>query len=91
MPQAIVDPSELRSFAARLEGTVNQMSDSKKGIASKFGELHSHWTDHKHDEFERVFQEMMTRLDSFFHASTKYVRFLRAKAAMGDEYLHTRY
>lgn len=91
MTQAIVDPSELRAFAARLEGTINQMNERKSAIASKFAELHGHWKDRKHENFERVFEEMMARLDSFFDASRKYVRFLRAKASLGDEYLHTRY
>lgn len=91
MPRAIVDPAELRAFAARLEGTVNQITDSKKSIASKFAELHGHWKDHKHDSFERVFEEMMTRLDAYSHASAKYVRFLRLKASLGDEYSQTRY
>lgn len=87
MTQVIVDPSELKTFAARLEATINQIDDSKKGIASKFAELHGHWKDNKHQNFERVFREMMARLDSYFHESREYVRFLRTKAKLSDDYL----
>jgi uncharacterized protein YukE len=91
MPQAIVDPSELRAFAARLEGEMKQIRDRKSAIASKFAELHGYWKDNKQSDFERVFNEMMARLDSFFDALEKYVGFLRTKASLADDYLHTRY
>jgi hypothetical protein len=87
MPKAIVDPRELRSFAAVLAETVGHVRGSKSQITHHFNELHSYWQDKKYSEFDRLFTDTMGRLEVFLNSSELYVRFLQKKAEKAEQYL----
>lgn len=91
MPKAIVDPRELRSFAAVLAETVGQLRGSKSQISHTFNDLHGHWRDKKYSEFDRLFTDTMGRLEVFLNSSELYARYLRKKAEKAEQYLDGRY
>lgn len=91
MPKAIVDPRELRSFAAVLTSTVGELRGRKSQVTHSFGDLHSHWRDKKYSEFDRLFTETMGRLEVFLNRSEEYTRYLRKKAEKAEQYLDGRY
>jgi nitrate/nitrite-specific signal transduction histidine kinase len=91
MPKAIVDPRELRSFAAILSETVGQVRANRSQVVHSFTDLHGHWRDKKYSEFERMFNETMARLEDFANRSESYVKYLRKKAEKAEQYLDGRY
>ena len=86
MTQVIVDPREVKRFAAYLEATIHRMRDSKKNVAGSFNDLGTYWKDNQHSKFERDFQDMMGRLEIFFSKSEVHIDFLRQLAREGDGY-----
>jgi len=91
MPKAIVDPRELRSFAAVLTETVGHLRGSKSQTTSRFNDLHHHWQDKKYSEFERLFTDTMGRLEVFLNTSNLYAQYLRKKAEKAEQYLDGRF
>jgi uncharacterized protein YukE len=91
MTQAIVDPDEMRRFAAALLETVGHLQNSRSGVKSRFSDLKDTWRDQKYAEFERIFGESMAQLDSFLRAAEMYAHYLQAKARKADRFLESRY
>ncbi|MCU1263949.1 MAG: WXG-repeat protein [Acidobacteria bacterium] len=87
MPKAIVDPRELRNFAAVLEETIGHLRGSKSQVSHSFNDLHAHWQDKKYSEFDRLFTETMGRLEVFLNSSELYSNYLRKKAEKAERYL----
>ena len=91
MPQAIVDPDELRRFAAFLDGLAESIKGKKAAVNGSFSSLKKVWRDQKYARFERVFSDTMNQLDRFIRDATNYAQYLRKKAAIVDKYLERRY
>lgn len=91
MPKAIVDPRELRTFAAILAETVGHLRGTKRQVTNGFNDLHSHWQDKKYSEFERLFTDTMARLEVFLNTSELYAQYLRKKAEKAEQYLEGGY
>jgi hypothetical protein len=91
MPKAIVDPRELRGFAAALAQTVENLRGTKSQITHGFRDLHSHWQDKKYSEFDRLFTETMGRLEDFLNKAELYALYLNKKAGKAEQYLDGRY
>lgn len=86
MPRAIVDPREVRRFAALLLQTVEHLQNSKSVVASDFSELQTVWKDKKYAQFERIFADTMGRLQVFLESSEKYALYLNKKAGLAERY-----
>lgn len=91
MPRVIVDPSELRNFAAALDHAIEQIRANKSGISRSFNDLHDYWKDKKETQFEQSFKHTMARLESFLRRSEDLAGYLRHKAKLGDGYLEGGY
>jgi len=87
MPQAIVDPDELRRFASFLDSIAESIRNKRTVVGSSFGSLKEVWRDQKYAQFERVFSETTTQLDRFLRDAANYAQYLRKKAAIVDRYL----
>jgi len=87
MPKAIVDPRELRTFAAVLAETVGHLRGSKSQVSHGFSDLHQHWRDKKYSDFERTFKDTMGRLEVFLNSAELYTQYLRKKAEKAERYL----
>jgi len=91
MPQAIVDPDEVRRFAAFLDSMADALKSKKSGINSRFNELRDVWRDQKYSQFQRLFTETSIRLDQFLQQAQRYSHYLKVKAQKVDRYLEQRY
>jgi hypothetical protein len=90
MSQAIVDPKEVRRFAAHLRQFNAELRD-------RLGALHSHllslgdtWRDQEHHKFIEQFEETMRVLAAFLEVSDQHIPFLLRKAERAEEYLQQR-
>ncbi|QDU61450.1 hypothetical protein Pan216_23070 [Planctomycetes bacterium Pan216] len=90
MPQAVVDPEEVRRFAKRLK----QFSEMTRG---EIGRLHSQvqslgasWRDQEHQKFMDEFERTVSDVNRFLDAADEHVPFLLRKAQRADDYLQQR-
>lgn len=91
MPQAIVDPEEVKRFAAFLQWTAAELADAKSDAASRFRDLRNSWHDEKYDKFEQTFEEALARISNFVLYAQMYAEHLKKRARIADEYLRGRY
>lgn len=90
MSQAIVDPAELRRFAANLK---RFNADLQAGIAGLHGQLvglGDSWRDQEHDRFRQEFETTMQVIERFLDVAGEHVPFLLRKAERIEEYLSQR-
>ncbi|MBX9627473.1 MAG: WXG100 family type VII secretion target [Gemmataceae bacterium] len=90
MSQAIVDPNELRRFAAGLKRFNADLQTSLAGLHSQLLALGDSWRDHEHDRFRQEFEQTMHALEKFVEASAEHIPFLLRKAERIEEYLAQR-
>jgi hypothetical protein len=86
MPRAIVDPREVRRFAALLLETAGHLQNSKSVVTGDFTELQAVWKDKKYAQFDRVFSETMGHLEVFLKNSERYAQYLNKKAGLAERY-----
>ena len=91
MPKAIVDPHELRNFAATLSATVEHLRGKQSQVSQSFSSLHDHWRDKKYTDFNRVFADSMGQLNMFLNSADQYAGYLRKKAEKAERYLDGAY
>jgi len=90
MSQAIVDPAELRRFAANLK---RFNADLQAGVAGLHGQLiglGDTWRDQEHDRFRQEFEATMQVVDRFLEVAEEHIPFLLRKAERIEEYLSQR-
>lgn len=89
MPQAIVDPEELRQFARSLKKFNAELRDRAGAISNKLNSLGTTWRDQEHKKFVQQFEEHMKALSRFTEVSDRHVPYLMRKAEQIDEYLQS--
>ena len=89
MPQAVVDPEELRQFALSLKKFNNQLRDRASSLGNQLAALSATWRDQEHKKFAEQFDENMKVLLRFTEAADQYVPYLLRKAEHIDEYLQS--
>lgn len=87
MAQAIVDPEELRQFAAMLKRFSQQVRESSTTLSRAQGRLSESWRDQEHRKFADEFEEQMKMVNKLLDASDKHVPYLLKKAEYIDQYL----
>jgi uncharacterized protein YukE len=90
MPQAIVDPAELRRFAHNLKQFVLDLQQRLQVLHSQMLSLGDTWRDQEHEKFAEEFQQTMLVLKRFMEAAEKQIPFLLRKAEKIEEYLRIR-
>ena len=90
MSQAIVDPAELRRFAANLKRFNADLQSALAGLHGQLIGLGDSWRDQEHDRFRQEFESTMTTLERFLEISEEHIPFLLRKAERADEYLQQR-
>ena len=90
MPQAIVDPAELRRFAHSLKKFNGELHHGMSVLYCQLVALGDTWRDQEHDKFAHKFAETMQVLARFLEASREHIPFLLRKAERVDEYLRQR-
>ena len=87
MPQAIVDPDELRQFALTLRKFNTQLRQSLTSLNHQLGTLGTTWRDQEHKRFVEQFDNYSKVIARFTEDGDKHVRYLIRKAEHIEEYL----
>jgi uncharacterized protein YukE len=90
MSQAIVDPGELRRFAANLKRFNADLHAGLGGLHGQLLALGDTWRDQEHDRFREEFEQTMTAIERFLDVSAEHIPFLLRKAERIEEYLSQR-
>ena len=90
MAQAIVNPEEIRRFAARLKQTNNDIMNQMTVLHGQLSGLSQSWRDREHDKFVEEFEQTMQVVKRFVDATNQHIPFLMRKADRADEYLQQR-
>jgi hypothetical protein len=90
MPQAIIDPAELRRFAMNLKQFNNELRDRIAALHGQMLSLGDTWRDQEHLKFAQEFDETMRVLAAFVENAEQHIPFLVRKAERVEEYLQQR-
>ena len=87
MPQAVVDPEELRQFAQNLKKFNAQLRERAAALGNQLSALNSSWRDQEHRKFADQFEANMKVLLRFAETADEYVPYLLRKAQHIEDYL----
>ena len=87
MPQAVVDPDELREFARALQKFNSDLRDRLSLISSQLAALGGTWRDQEHKKFVDNFEQNVRVINRFTEAADQHVPYLLRKAEHIEEYL----
>lgn len=90
MPQAIVDPEELRRFARQLNAFNRDLETNLSALRGQLKNLGATWRDREHDKFAEEFEQTAMAIARFVEASNDHIPFLLRKAQNIDNYLQQR-
>jgi uncharacterized protein YukE len=87
MPQAIVDPDELREFARSLKKFNNNLREQSRAVSNQLAALGGSWRDQEHKKFVQQFEDGMKMIARFLENNERHVPYLLRKAEHIEEYL----
>jgi uncharacterized protein YukE len=87
MPQAIVDPDELRRFARNLQKFNLETQDRLTALASQLNSLGTTWRDQEQRKFTEEFEQQMKSIARFIEINEQHIPYLLRKAELIDQYL----
>jgi hypothetical protein len=87
MPQAIMDPGEVRRFAEELKRVNIDTQNRMSLLQARFAALGDTWQDQEHTKFSEEFRDTMKVLKKFIESSNLHTPFLLRKAQRIEEYL----
>ncbi|MEJ5275897.1 MAG: WXG100 family type VII secretion target [Thermogemmata sp.] len=90
MSQAIVDPGELRRFAASLRRFNADLQAAMANLHGQLQTLGETWRDQEHERFRQEFETTLHALERFLEISNEHIPFLLRKAERIEEYLSQR-
>ena len=90
MAQAIVNPEEIRRFAARLKQFNNDLMNQLTVLHGKVSGLGQSSRDREHDKFVEEFEQTMQVVKRLVDSTDQHIPFLMRKADRADEYLQQR-
>lgn len=89
MPQAVVDPEELRQFAMTLKKFNQLLRDRAAYVGNQLTALSATWRDQEHKKFAEEFDTNMKVLLRFADTNDAYVPYLIRKAEHIENYLQS--
>jgi uncharacterized protein YukE len=90
MPQAIIDPAELRRFAYQLKQFNADLQTNLGALHGRLLGLGDTWRDQEHQKFLAEFEETIRAVSKFHAACELHIPFLLRKAERAEEYLAQR-
>jgi WXG100 family type VII secretion target len=90
MPQAVVDPQELRRFAANLKRFNQDLEAQTGAIRGQLAGLAQTWRDREQEKFSEEFEQTVQAIARFLEISSQHIPFLLRKAERVEEYLQQR-
>jgi len=90
MPQAIVDPEELRRFAQSLKKFNGDVQDRVSALGAQMVALERTWRDQEQKKFAEEFEQHIRTIARFIEVIEHHIPYLHRKADIIDEYLQQR-
>lgn len=90
MPQAIVDPDELRRFAQNLKKFNLELQDRVGALNGQLNALGTTWRDQENKKFVAEFEQQVRAIGRFVELTSQHIPYLLRKAEMIEEYLRER-
>jgi WXG100 family type VII secretion target len=90
MPQAIIDPEEVRRFAEELKRFNADLQTKLSLLQARFAALGDTWQDQEHTKFSDEFKQTMKAFKKFVEISNQHTPYLMRKAQRIEEYLNQR-
>jgi WXG100 family type VII secretion target len=90
MPQAIVDPEELRRFAQSLKKFSGDVQERLKSLNGQLSALERTWRDQEQKKFADEFAQQILTFGRFIELIDRHVPYLSRKAEIIEEYLQHR-
>ena len=90
MPQAIMDPEQVKRFADELQRFNRDLQNRMGSLQARFSALGDTWQDQEHAKFSEEFKDTMKVLRRFIESSNQHTPFLLRKAQRIEEYLNQR-
>jgi uncharacterized protein YukE len=90
MTQAIVDPAELRRFAAQLKKFNYELADRVSSLSNQLNDLSNTWRDQEQLRFREEFEQHMKMIAKLLEANNQHIPYLLRKAERIEEYLSQR-
>ena len=90
MSQAIVDPAELRRFAANLKRFCAELQAALGGLHGQYTTLGDTWRDQEYEKFRQEFEVALQSHERLVEVSSEFIPFLLRKAERIEEYLSQR-
>ncbi len=87
MPQAIVDPAEVRRFAMNLKRFNGELMNQLAVLHGQLLTLSNTWRDQEQIKFTEEFEQTMKVMHRFVEATNQHIPFLLRKAERVEEYL----
>ncbi|TWU21628.1 hypothetical protein Pla52o_38150 [Novipirellula galeiformis] len=87
MNQAVVDPEQLRQFAAHLHRFSEELKQRSTGLAAQMNQLEQTWRDEQQRKFAEEFTTQMRQLSRLIQSTEAHVPYLMRKAEQIDAYL----
>lgn len=88
MPQAIIDPEEVRKFARNLKQFNSELEAQLSMLHGQLQNLGNTWRDQEHEKFSAEFETTMKVMSRFAEATNEHIPFLLRKAQRIEEYLN---
>lgn len=90
MPQAIIDPENVRRFASNLKRFNEDLRANMTAMHAQMNELSATWRDQEQQKFQQEFEVALQAINRFVDATNQHVPFLLRKARRAEEYLEQR-
>jgi uncharacterized protein YukE len=90
MPQAIVDPAELRRFALMLKKFNQELQERLSAMGNQLNDLTNSWRDQEQIKFRTEFEGHMKMINRFIEANNLHIPYLLRKAERIEEYMQQR-
>ena len=87
MAKAIVDPEQLRQFAAMLKRYGQQVRESTATLTQAQSRLADSWRDQEHRKFVDEFEDQIKQVNKLLESTDQHVPYLLKKAEIIEEYL----
>ncbi len=87
MTQAVVDPEQLRQFAAMLKRYTQQIRESTASLTQAQARLADSWRDQEHRKFSDEFEAQIKLVNKLLESSEQHIPYLLKKAEIIDQYL----
>ncbi len=88
MPQAIVKPEDLETFAKNLKIFNDHLKQNISILNGQFNNIGITWRDQEHVKYAFEFRETMKVIHHFIQTSDEQIPFLLRKAQRAREYLN---